>query len=430
MQAAQSLTSKPETLAEIYSRVRAYTEHLCEPLEIEDYIPQPVVDISPPKWNIAHTTWFFEEMILKRFVPDYRVFDENFGFLFNSYYNTIGERTARDHRGALSRPTVKQVFEYRNHVDVQMLDLLSGLGSPPVLREVAGFSSPPGLRRGADASSAGWSADGVVNGDDPLRDLVVLGLNHEQQHQELFITDLKYTLSVNPLFPAYRENYAPEETHESGTAGFIEFKEGVYEMGYAGEGFCFDNELSRHKVYLNDFEIASRLATNFEFLEFVNDHGYRDHRFWHSEGLDWVKQNAVDAPLHWHKVDGEWHQYTLGGLRKMNFDAPVCHVSYYEAAAFAAWKEMRLPTEFEWEAASEKFDWGLRWEWTNSAYLPYPGFKKPDGAVGEYNGKFMINQMVLRGASVATPPGHSRQTYRNFFHPHLRWQFTGIRLAR
>ena len=421
MQAAQSLTGKPETLAEFYSRVRAYTEHLCEPLEIEDYIPQPAVDVSPPKWNIAHTTWFFEEMILKKFVPDYKVFDEDFGFLFNSYYNTIGERTARDHRGALSRPTVKQVFAYRKYVDEKMLELLSSprAAAPGIL------SSPPVL-----GGVAAASADGVVDGDGPLRDLAILGLNHEQQHQELFITDLKYTLSVNPLFPAYRENYAPEETHESGTAGFIEFKEGVYEIGHTGEGFCFDNELSRHKVYLNDFEIASKLATNFDFLEFVNDHGYHDHRLWHSEGLDWVKQNAVDAPLHWHKIDGEWHQYTLGGIRKLDFDAPVCHVSFYEAAAFAEWKEMRLPTEFEWEAANQKFNWGLRWEWTNSAYLPYPGFKKPAGAVGEYNGKFMINQMVLRGASVATPSGHSRSTYRNFFHPHLRWQFTGIRLAR
>ena len=413
MQAAQSLTGKPETLAEFYSRVRAYTENLCEPLEIEDYIPQPVIDVSPPKWNIAHTTWFFEEMILKNFVPDYKIFNEDFGFLFNSYYNTIGERTARDHRGALSRPTVKQVFAYRKYVDEKMLGLLSAPGSPPVLGGVAAAS-----------------ADGMVNGDDALRDLIILGLNHEQQHQELFLTDLKYTFSVNPLFPAYRKDYTPEETVESGSGSFTELKEGVYEIGHSGDGFYFDNELAMHKVYLHDFEIASKLVTNFEFLEFVNDHSYHDHRLWHSEGLDWVKQNGIDSPLHWHKIDGEWHQYTLGGLRKLNFDAPVCHVSFYEASAFAEWKGMRLPTEFEWEAANEQFDWGLRWEWTNSAYLPYPGFKKPDGALGEYNGKFMINQMVLRGASVATPSGHSRATYRNFFHPHLRWQFTGIRLAR
>jgi len=260
--------------------------------------------------------------------------------------------------------------------------------------------------------------------------LVVLGLNHEQQHQELFLTDLKYTFSLNPLFPAYRENFAPEEIAESGSESFVEISEGIYEIGYDGSGFCFDNELARHKTYLNDFEIATRLVTNIEYLEFIQDGGYRDHRLWHSEGWDWVNQNKVSSPLYWHEHDGEWHHFTLGGLRLLPLNAPVCHISYYEAAAYAEWRELRLPTEFEWEAASGKFNWGLRWEWTNSAYLPYPGFRKAAGAVGEYNGKFMINQMVLRGSSVATPEGHSRATYRNFFHPHLRWQFNGIRLAK
>lgn len=385
-------------MAAFYSRVRNYTEKLCEPLEIEDYIPQPVVDVSPPKWNIAHTTWFFEEMILKKFVPDYKVFDPNFGFLFNSYYNSIGERTARDHRGDLSRPTVKRVFEYRHYVDEAMNKLLVS-----------------------------------ANVDPQMPDPVTLGLNHEQQHQELFLTDLKYTLSVNPLFPTYREGYAPEELSEppaSAGGQFIEIESGMYEIGYDGEGFCFDNELARHKIYLDDFQISDRLVTNSEYMEFMNDGGYRDPLLWHSEGWDWLHRENVTSPLYWHERDGEWHHYTLGGLRKLPMDAPVCHISLYEAAAYAEWKGMRLPTEFEWEAANEKFDWGLRWEWTNSAYLPYPGFKKPDGAVGEYNGKFMMNQMVLRGASVATPEGHSRPTYRNFFHPHLRWQFTGIRLAK
>ncbi len=333
--------------------------------------------------------------------PDYEVFDKNFGFLFNSYYNTIGERTTRDHRGALSRPTVKQVFAYRKYVDEKILELIGNTGGNASVNERA------------DRVDEGTLLNSRVSARD-FSDLIILGLNHEQQHQELFLTDLKYTLSVNPLFPAYREGHAPEEISESGSASFIELKEGIYEIGHAGDGFCFDNELSRHKVYLRDFEIASKLVTNLEFLEFVNDYSYQDHRLWHSEGLDWVKQNQISAPLHWHKIDGEWHQYTLGGLRKLDFDAPVCHISYYEAAAFAEWKEMRLPTEFEWEAANEKFDWGLRWEWTNSAYLPYPGFKKPGGAVGEYNGKFMINQMVLRGASVATPPGHSRRNLPEF----------------
>ncbi len=264
----------------------------------------------------------------------------------------------------------------------------------------------------------------------PGSDLIILGLNHEQQHQELFLTDLKYTFSVSPLFPVYRENYAPEEEAESGSSAFAEVEGGIYEIGYDGGDFCFDNELSRHKVYLDDFAISDRLVTNAEFLEFIEAGGYRDFNLWHSEGWDWINSNAITSPLYWHSNDGGWQHFTLGGLREFPPDAPVCHVSYYEASAFAEWKGLRLPTEAEWETASDRFDWGKRWEWTNSAYLPYPGFKKAAGAVGEYNGKFMINQMVLRGASAITPLGHSRNTYRNFFHPHLRWQFTGVRLAR
>ena len=399
------------SLVSYYNRVRSHTEKLCEPLEIEDYIPQPSVDVSPAKWNIAHTTWFFEEMILKQFVPGYKVFDPDFGFLFNSYYNTIGERTPRDRRGDLSRPTVKRVFEYRRHVDEHM----------------AVFLTTP------EAASC--------------KELIVLGLSHEEQHQELLLADLKYSFGVNPLFPIYKEGYMPETTGETGSPSFLQVSGGEYEIGYAGDGFCFDNEQGRHTVRLDEFEIGSRLVRNSEFVKFIQDGGYLDHRLWHSEGWDWVNQNQICAPMHWHKLhDGrngferpqhgitdehtEWYQFTLGGLQKLNMDVPVCHISYYEAAAFAEWKGMRLPTEFEWETASSRFDWGLRWEWTNSAYLPYPGFKKSGGAVGEYNGKFMINQMVLRGASVVTPEGHSRPTYRNFFHPHLRWQFTGLRLAR
>ena len=417
-------------LLQRFKHVRRYTESLCEPLEIEDYIPQPIVDVSPPKWNIAHTTWFFEEMILKRFLPYYKVFDEKFGFLFNSYYNSIGERTARDHRGDLSRPTVKRVFEYREYVDEQMNRLIGTTGGNASVNERA--STP--ILDTAGSNESGASVEGTLpNGRVSARsadDLIVLGLNHEQQHQELFLTDLKYTLSVNPLFPVYRDGFAIEERSESGSGRFVELEGGTYEIGFAGSGFCFDNELARHKVYLDAFEISDRLVTNLEYLEFIHDGGYHDHRLWHSEGRDWVNQNNVTSPLYWYEHDGEWHHFTLAGLRKLPLDAPVCHISYYEAAAFAEWREMRLPTEFEWEAASDKFDWGLRWEWTNSAYLPYPGFRKATGAVGEYNGKFMINQMVLRGASVATPEGHSRKTYRNFFHPPLRWQFTGIRLAK
>ncbi len=418
MQAVTEMERK-EGLLEYYLRVRKATEQLCEPLETEDYIPQPIVDVSPAKWNIAHTTWFFEEMILKKFAPDYKVFDPNFGFLFNSYYNTLGDRTARDNR-SLSRPTVTHVFEYRKHVDEAMAKLLS---EP---RAVAtGFINDAELENPVATA--------------PGSDLVVLGLNHEQQHQELFLTDLKYTFSVNPLFPVYREGYAPEELSEPRAVAtgfplprgqFVEMESGIYDIGYNGDGFHFDNELSRHKVYLDDFSISNRLVTNREFLEFVNDGGYKDHRLWHSEGWDWVNREGITGPLYWLHRDSEWHHFTLGGLRSMPMAAPVCHISLYEASAFAEWKGMRLPTEFEWEAANAQFDWGLRWEWTNSAYLPYPGFAKPDGAVGEYNGKFMMNQMVLRGASVATAKGHSGPTYRNFFHTHLRWQFTGLRLAK
>jgi len=367
---------------------------LCEPLETEDYIPQPIVDVSPAKWNIAHTTWFFEEMILKNFVDGYRVFDDHFAFLFNSYYNTIGDRTVRDRRGDLSRPTVQTVFEYRHYVDDQMSALLSR----DVSRE--------------------------------LHELVLLGLNHEQQHQELFLTDLKYTLSINPLMPAYQPGTVPENENAIGSGNFIEIPGGIFDIGHGGDGFAFDNELARHRVFLNDFSISDRLVTNAEFAEFVTSGGYRDHDLWHAEGWDWVKSNNINSPLYWHLNEDGRHHFTLGGSKPLAMDAPVCHISFYEAAAFAEWKGCRLPTEFEWEAASGRFDWGQRWEWTGSAYLPYPGYQKAVGAVGEYNGKFMINQMVLRGASIATPAGHSRYTYRNFFHPHLRWQFTGIRLAK
>lgn len=394
MQSVQIKQSPAIDLASEYAKVRAYTEELCAPLEIEDYIPQPSIDASPPKWNIAHTTWFFEEMILKKFAPEYRVFNENFGFLFNSYYNSIGDRTLRSNRGDLSRPTVKEVFAYRHYVDEKMRDFLS------------------------------------QNVPENVRELVILGLNHEQQHQELFLTDLKYTFSVNPLYPVYKEDFALVEISETKSEGFAEIEAGNYEIGFQGDAFYFDNELGRHKVYLDEFSISKSLVTNAEFLEFIEDKAYEDFRLWHAEGWDWVNENRINAPLYWEKLDGEWFNFTFSGLRKVKMEAPVCHVSFYEASAFAEWKKMRLPTEFEWETASDQFDWGLRWEWTNSAYLPYPNFSKAPGAVGEYNGKFMINQMVLRGASVVTPANHSRKTYRNFFQPPLRWQFTGIRLVK
>lgn len=393
MQGTQKETTQKD-LRQMYQDVRKHTEKICEPLEIEDYIPQPIEDVSPPKWNIAHTTWFFEEMILKQFQDNYQEFNPQFGFLFNSYYNTIGERTQRQNRGDLSRPTVKEAFAYRQYVDNEML--------------------------------AFFDQDLPEN----VQELIILGLNHEQQHQELLLTDLKYTFSINPIFPVYKEGFALVEKGEVEENTFINIEGGIKKIGFEGEGFHFDNELGRHKVYLEDFQIQNNLITNAEFIEFIEDGGYKNHRFWHAEGLDWVNNNRIDSPLYWHKKDGEYLNYTFAGLRKVNPKSPVCHISFYEASAFAEWKGMRLPTEFEWETASDKFDWGLRWEWTSSSYEPYPNFKTAEGAVGEYNGKFMVNQKVLRGASVATSPGHSRKTYRNFFHPHLRWQFTGLRLVK
>ncbi len=390
----QNTLSAEKKLLQRYDSIRNRSVKICRPLEIEDYVVQPIVDVSPPKWHLGHTTWFFETFILMPHHKGYEVFDSQYNFVFNSYYETIGARVIRTDRGNLSRPSVSDIYKYREYVDEKMAAFLS---------------------------------QNTITED--LRELFELGLNHEQQHQELLLTDIKFILGHNPLFPPYNVNCDLEKTGIQ-QSGMISFPEGVYEIGFEGEGFCFDNELNRHKVYLNDFEISSGLVTNEEYLEFINDGGYADFRHWHAEGWDWVKENQAQAPLYWHLVDGEWMQYTLRGLQEINPNEAVTHINFYEASAFASWKGMRLPTEAEWEIASDHLGWGKRWEWTGSAYLPYPGFKKVAGAVGEYNGKFMVNQMVLRGASIATPPGHSRNTYRNFFHPRLQWQFTGIRLAR
>lgn len=380
------------TLSDRYNSIRKHTEHLCNALTTEDFVPQPADFVSPPKWHLAHTTWFFEQFVLNEHLPDYKLFDDDFSFLFNSYYNFVGKRVFRADRGNITRPGVHEVFEYRSYVDMHMQILLQ-------------------LK------------------SEELKDLIELGLNHEQQHQELLITDIKYILGNNPIFPVYDENIDWEK-QENEETGFVKLEEGIYEIGFEGEGFSFDNEHGRHKVYLHDFEISKSLVTNAEYLEFISNDGYTNFDYWLDEGWSWVTENKIEAPLYWHKIDGEWHNYTLSGLEKLNPEAILTHISFYEAAAFAAWKKMRLPTEFEWEAAADKFNWGKRWEWTNSAYLPYPNFKKPEGAIGEYNGKFMVNQMVLRGASCATPPQHDRKTYRNFFHAHERWQFNGIRLAK
>lgn len=378
-----------------YKEIRKYTEDICNPLKTEDYVVQPVVDVSPPKWHIGHVTWFFETFILKTFVKDYVEFNPQYNYVFNSYYETAGARVIRTNRGNLSRPTVDDIYAFRKYVDDAMITFLQ--------REIS----------------------------KEIEEILVIGFNHEQQHQELLMTDIKYILGNNPLFPAYKDS---KEIHLKKNLSqenkFIHIEKGVYEIGFEGDEFCFDNELKRHPVYLVDFKIATNPVTNREFLEFINAGGYTDFNYWHSDGWNWVKTKQIDAPLYWHFIDGKWFNYTLAGIAPVDMNEPVCHVSFYEAAAYASWKGMRLPTEFEWEVAAKQFDWGRRWEWTNSAYLPYPGFSKVPGAIGEYNGKFMVNQMVLRGASDVTPPNHSRITYRNFFQPDLRWQYTGIRLSQ
>ncbi|WP_316844054.1 ergothioneine biosynthesis protein EgtB [Pedobacter psychrodurus] len=382
------------TLVEKYLEIRKYSEQICEPLQTEDYVVQPVADVSPPKWHLGHTTWFFETFILTPFSVNYQVYNDDYNFVFNSYYETIGNRVIRTDRGNLSRPSVNEIYQYRAYVDEAMVKFLTTVLT------------------------------------DEVTELLILGFNHEQQHQELLLTDIKYILGNNPLFPVYsRDRKEVFSISETGS-DFVNVPEGIYEIGYNEEDFSFDNELNRHKVYLHDFAISKTLVNNAEFIKFISAGGYENFNFWHAEGWDWVKNNHITSPMYWHLIDGQWFNYTLNGLLSIDLSAPVSHISYYEAYAFASWKGMRLPTEFEWEIAAQHFSWGERWEWTESAYLPYPGFSKAPGAIGEYNGKFMVNQKVLRGASIATPENHSRITYRNFFHPHLRWQYTGIRLVK
>ena len=380
-------------LLQLFKNTRSYSVALCEPLEIEDYIPQPVDFASPPKWHLSHSTWFFEEMILTKFVDSYKVFNPHFSFLFNSYYHSIGEKAIRTERGTITRPTVEEVYRYRKYVDNQIEKLLQNQVSSE------------------------------------LEELLILGINHEQQHQELLITDLKHTFSYNPIYPVYKKNFnlTAQRNEEK---GWLKVAEGIYEIGFEGEGFHFDNEKGRHKVFLHEFEISKSLITNSEFFEFMEGGGYENFKFWLDEGWNWVNENQIKSPLYWIKTDDKWYSFTLEGLKPVDPNHILTHISFYEAQAFATWKGLRLPTEFEWEAAADQLSWGKRWEWTYSAYLPYPQFQIAEGAVGEYNGKFMVGQMVLRGASTATPKGHQRKTYRNFFQPKHRWQVTGIRLAK
>jgi ergothioneine biosynthesis protein EgtB len=415
-------------IREQYQRVRADSEALCRALTIEDYGLQTMPDVSPAKWHIAHTTWFFETFLLVPFDPGYRVFDPAYDHLFNSYYVTHGDPFLRPHRGFLSRPSVDEVYRYRAVVDEALLGLIER------------------------AEDAAWER---------LQPLLLLGLNHEQQHQELLLTDIKHAFSCSPLRPAYRTDLPEPPTMQLSGVRWLTFAGGLHEAGaHSAAGFAYDNEMPRHRRWLEDFALADRPVSNAEYLAFIEDGGYREPGWWLSEGWATVQAEAWQAPLYWEQRDGEWWHFTLAGMRPVDPAAPVCHVSHYEADAFASWAGKRLPTEFEWEVAAAAdgrrrpagADGNLRgagylqpvsgtpgsglrqlygdvWEWTASAYTAYPGFRTPAGPVGEYNGKFMSGQMVLRGGSCVTPDDHIRASYRNFFYPKDRWQFSGIRLA-
>ena len=419
---AQGTHCLQSLLADVQT-VRERTQWLCTHLETEDYGVQPMPDASPPKWHLAHTTWFFETFLIKRFLPSTPVFHPHFEQLFNSYYNGVGEPFPRDKRGTLSRPTVSAVMAYRAHVDEAMHAL---------------------------------AAMSVSDEDEQsIRQIMQLGRHHEQQHQELLLTDIKYNFGHNPLYPPFVDTTALSCSHAppQSALSFIDYDPGLVEIG-AMPGFCFDNEMPRHKVYLTAFSLANRLVTNAEFQAFMEDGGYHRPELWLSEGWSQRHQQVRDHPLYWRQQDGVWFEYRLDGLYPLVANAPVVHVSGYESAAFAAWSNARLPTEFEWEFAAS-FEQNLGgnfaeqnllhpqpqrdghaqmfgdvWEWTSSHYGPYPGYQSLPGVLGEYNGKFMSSQWVLRGGSCATPQNHIRASYRNFFYPKDTWQFSGIRLAR
>lgn len=412
------------SLAEKFQSVRAQTERLAQPLSAEDQTAQSMPDVSPTKWHRAHVTWFFETFILSEFAPGFTRYNGTYWYLFNSYYESLGDRYPRPQRGVITRPGAHEVGDYRQVVDRQMLDLLAS----------------------AD--------DGTIS---KLAPLVELGLNHEQQHQELILMDIKHVLSLNPLQPAAYELRVATPQDSGSQVRWIDFAGGLAEVGHRGDSFHFDNEAPRHRVVLEPFRLADRLVTVGQWLAFMSDDGYRRAQFWLSDGWARVNTEAWEAPLYWVRDEKDWQTHTLGGTRPLNLDEPVSHISSYEADAFCAWAGKRLPTEFEWEHAAANTGqqvvgnfaddnflhpqpaplaggpvrqlYGDCWEWTASAYLPYPGFRPAAGAVGEYNGKFMSNQMVLRGGSAFTPVGHTRTTYRNFFAPHSRWMLSGLRLA-
>jgi len=410
--------------AQRFLRLRNATEALAANLSPEDQTIQSMPDVSPTKWHLAHTTWFFETFLLLQHLPGYRVFAPSFGYLFNSYYQTVGPRHPRPQRGLLSRPGVSEIATYRRHVTDAMLRLIEGAGDTD------------------------WRT---------IAPLLELGINHEEQHQELVLMDIKHVFSINPLRPAYEQRRTIRRVEAAAKKfGWVDFSGGLCEIGHGERGFSFDNEMPRHKVWLEPFRLASRPVTCGEFLAFIADGGYRRPELWLSDGWAAVEAQRWEAPLYWESNGGgEWSVFTLAGLLPLIPSEPVCHVSHYEADAYARWAGKRLPTEAEWEVAATASnictvankgsafhlrraagtDGGMDqmigevWQWTNSAYSPYPGFRAPAGAIGEYNGKFMSGQMVLRGGAVVTPPGHSRPTYRNFFPPTARWAFSGIRLA-
>ncbi len=406
------------SLTDRFRAVRAATVSLCKPLETEDYVVSSMDDVSPTKWHLAHTSWFFETFLLAPHAPTYTALNPRYAFLFNSYYVQAGERHCRAQRGLVTRPTVSQVFEYRAYVDDAVLELCESIANDP---------------------------------EHPAWAVLELGLHHEQQHQELLVTDIKHVFWTNPMRPAYRET--PLQSPSALPQTWHAVDEGVYHIGHNSSAFAFDNESPAHKTYVQAAQVATRLVTNAEYAAFIADGGYRQPALWLSNGWSTVQTERWQAPLYWEKRDGAWSEFTLSGEASVLPHAPVTHLSYFEADAFARWAGYRLPTEAEWEVVAAQHPvrgrfaehgtlhpsadstsgmqqlFGDVWQWTQSAYVAYPGFKPSAGAIGEYNGKFMCDQWVLRGASCATPHSHARHTYRNFFPSDTRWQFTGIRLA-
>jgi ergothioneine biosynthesis protein EgtB len=423
--AAAKKLSRAESLLARFREVRNFTARLAGNLAPEDCVVQSMPDVSPTKWHLAHTTWFFETFILKKWMPGYRDAVPEYAYLFNSYYNAAGAMHRRDLRGLISRPTVEEAKKYRVSVDSDIDALVS-------------------------------NADEELFGE--IEPILILGIHHEQQHQELLITDIKHVFAQNPLYPVFQRRDIGKDKIDINPLKFVEFDEAIIEIGYNGNGFSYDNEGPRHRALVLPFSLADRLITNREYLQFMADNGYSRSEFWLSLGWTTVNEQNWRSPLYWIERDGEWWNFTLSGLRKIDPNEPVTHLSYFEADAYANWAGARLPTEFEWERAAAKIDidgnfveserfhpatldasprdgelaqmFGDVWEWTRSSYSPYPGYQAGPGALGEYNGKFMCNQYVLRGGSCATSRTHIRKTYRNFFQPEKRWQFTGIRLAR